>query len=250
MSCWSSRYGLRFNPFFIRASVYCTPHCSLSSAIDRRFQSLLHQGISLLLITQFRKELQCVAFQSLLHQGISLLGSIGKWAAPTSASMFQSLLHQGISLLSSKATAWRSCRAWVSIPSSSGHQFTEGHRWRPNHISAPFQSLLHQGISLLASERRCVCRAAMRSFNPFFIRASVYCDEQDRRFLWKYTRFQSLLHQGISLLAGTLFYSRSSHVVVSIPSSSGHQFTASSAASASSSTMIRFNPFFIRASVY
>ena len=114
---------------------------------------------------------------------------------------FQSLLHQGISLLHCDGASNRMLPAEVSIPSSSGHQFT-----------AP----MHQ-----AEETHDLFR-----FNPFFIRASVYCSRgwpghplrlervsipsssghqfteyhmQDGSwFIWN--PFQSLLHQGISLL--------------------------------------------------
>ena len=88
------------------------------------------------------------AFQSLLHQGISLL----KFEAPTFDTLhflFQSLLHQGISLLDSIELAKKFTRKYVSIPSSSGHQFT--------------------GL-----EMGHIRETALKRFNPFFIRASVY----------------------------------------------------------------------------
>ena len=70
--------------------------------------------------------------------------------------------------------------------------------------------------------------AAMFSlcFNPFFIRASVYwIAGRPYAELLAIALFQSLLHQGISLL--------------------GVSYAVSS-----SSSVRRFNPFFIRASVY
>ncbi len=39
---------MRFNPFFIRASVYCAPKNRTMRKPAATFQSLLHQGISLL----------------------------------------------------------------------------------------------------------------------------------------------------------------------------------------------------------
>ena len=39
---------LGFNPFFIRASVYCNSTEASVIALREAFQSLLHQGISLL----------------------------------------------------------------------------------------------------------------------------------------------------------------------------------------------------------
>ena len=65
------------------------------------------------------------AFQSLLHQGISLLPvryRPGRVQVPTP---FQSLLHQGISLLWAADHRREVEARLVSIPSSSGHQFTE-----------------------------------------------------------------------------------------------------------------------------
>ena len=141
----------------------------------------------------------------------------------------------------------------VSIPSSSGHQFTGFSLWNAGtRLPVPFQSLLHQGISLLTRIR---------------VRYCAYTDP-----------FQSLLHQGISLLVDcgssprrtpwpsvsipsssghqfTVFWSINSPQsgcphFVSIPSSSGHQFTAKAACNARPRRRRRFNPFFIRASVY
>ena len=63
----------------------------------------------------------------------------------------------------------------VSIPSSSGHQFT---------------ALLPTACVLLVRRR----------FNPFFIRASVYCKCGGIMEPVLIKVFQSLLHQGISLL--------------------------------------------------
>ena len=115
----------------------------------------------------------------------------------------------------------------VSIPSSSGHQFTGiSRKTCPRRPSPPFQSLLHQGISLLTCLASCNCKDAQICFNPFFIRASVYCVCRAAcAAISARASFQSLLHQGISLLG------------------QGQQ-------SRRRSVDLRFNPFFIRASVY
>ena len=63
-----------------------------------------------------------------------------------------------------------------------------------------------------------------RRFNPFLVRASVYC-QKDKMFEQAlYIRFQSLLSQGISLLGALV----------------AHDPAA----------VVRFNPFLVRASVY
>ena len=92
-------------------------------------------------------------FQSLLSQGISLL--LDKAAGPEAYAQakFQSLLSQGISLL------------WSEVDRVMRIKRKE------------FQSLLSQGISLLprivdGRHTEAVCR-----FNPFLVRASVYCAE-------------------------------------------------------------------------
>ena len=64
---------------------------------------------------------------------------------------FQSLLSQGISLL----------------------HVTENLKGFPDH---GFQSLLSQGISLLAARLRGGIAKALECFNPFLVRASVYCE--------------------------------------------------------------------------
>ncbi len=238
------------------------------------FQSLLHQGISLLLMDDNPAAIWVWKFQSLLHQGISLLddeffdqsiGFIDTVSIPSSSGhqftglrvfrssfgieLFQSLLHQGISLLRVRPARALSRIRDVSIPSSSGHQFTAVSRLLIQAGVPVFQSLLHQGISLLGAKcakstwniaavsipsssghqftgfRRGASGWWDRgSFNPFFIRASVYC-----------------VAYGIYLIAGVNG--------VSIPSSSGHQFTAWMYPLGNSRPPC-FNPFFIRASVY
>ena len=177
MQCWSS-HGLHqhcFNPFFIRASVYC--------AAARHLRLSRRAGFNPFFIR---------------------------------ASVYCAMQARGDA---------REERA-VSIPSSSGHQFTEcsSKQWKSGLFSW-FQSLLHQGISLLFAIWHPGAIVEKECFNPFFIRASVYC----RKFFFfkefVMNEFQSLLHQGISLLK--------------------FLHPATRAAELDS-----FNPFFIRASVY
>ena len=64
-----------FNPFLVRASVYCADTVAHGRRFTRgRFQSLLSQGISLLPGKIIKRLRQYGSFQSLLSQGISLLG--------------------------------------------------------------------------------------------------------------------------------------------------------------------------------
>ena len=120
-----------------------------------------------------------------------------------------------------------------------------------------------------------MAKAPLSGFNPFFIRASVYCrrdnvihqtqaaavsipsssghqftEAKNASDNVNYRRFQSLLHQGISLLPIGAGPSEDDGSVVSIPSSSGHQFTVRKAGAKPYDAVHRFNPFFIRASVY
>ena len=189
----------RFNPFFIRASVYCGASCTAPVCCGATFQSLLHQGISLLI--RHRRDMPAGR-----HCG------------------FQSLLHQGISLLKAPVAGRRPRRLGVSIPSSSGHQFTAsgvgGLAGGAKSVSIPSSSG-HQFTG-----RHCPSgRRRRRGFNPFFIRASVYWLSLRRHGLSCTATFQSLLHQGISLLqCRPVLDERSQY--------------------------LGFNPFFIRASVY
>ena len=114
-----------------------------------KFQSLLHQGISLLGLSIQPEIRRLFRFQSLLHQGISLLCIVLKPYRFQERHKFQSLLHQGISLLSLRVPV----RHWKT---------------------AGFQSLLHQGISLLPCKLVPQGKHDFAGFNPFFIRASVY----------------------------------------------------------------------------
>ena len=168
----AGRWG-SFNPFFIRASVYCRAPLLLLPATFNAFQSLLHQGISLL-------------------GGLSaaiVQGQVG----------FQSLLHQGISLLFAHALAcWRllaRCfnpffiRASVYCTSRTPGDSTPISGFNPFFIRA----------SVYWTPAAAAVGAAPPCFNPFFIRASVYWQGVGR-LPRRVRRFQSLLHQGISLL--------------------------------------------------
>ena len=165
-----------FNPFFIRASVYWAARRSVRGRTPSTFQSLLHQGIS-------------------------LLGSVGPILAAAHGDCFNPFFIRASVYCSTQGTrlpAGFFCSfnpffirasvyclshihlplcltTLVSIPSSSGHQFTARKGIEVKTKIPQFQSLLHQGISLLYD--------------------TIVSDEQPDRVL-----FQSLLHQGISLL--------------------------------------------------
>ena len=198
---------------------------AIRSLLVDMFQSLLHQGISLLGITGPATEADLTTFQSLLHQGISLLLSL--------YAMCRSAISS-VSIPSSSGHQFTECdhNAWVmliehevSIPSSSGHQFTEGRdlpQGRDLDVVSIPSSSGHQftgGPGLQAGQILPPC------FNPFFIRASVYCPAPRASV-------------------------RMSDICVSIPSSSGHQFTGDERPDSRLSRGACFNPFFIRASVY
>ncbi len=225
-----------------------TAHPCLSS-----FQSLLHQGISLLLVVPGGgRPAPRGRFQSLLHQGISLLLS-RRSPPPSLLGGFQSLLHQGISLLNRIRQLFTEDWGLVSIPSSSGHQFTDRRimrkrRWldgfNPFFIRASvycpetvspvdarmimFQSLLHQGISLLFQLHFQFGNAALGLFQSLLHQGISLLQSVLSRSAASALRFQSLLHQGISLLLLWRPRSRQAMIFVSIPSSSGHQFTGRS----------------------
>ena len=138
------------------------------------------------------------AFQSLLHQGISLLGTAGALATGQGVS-FQSLLHQGISLLPTghfvltsaysfgfnpffirASVYWQEGRhaqgdnCGVSIPSSSGHQFT-AMRERAAELDSALVSIpSSSGHQFTEHPALLVIERHRQGFNPFFIRASVY----------------------------------------------------------------------------
>ena len=216
-----------FNPFFIRASVYCPGGCLFEGLAS------VH-GFNPFFIRA-----------SVYWPDIAILGRL----APRSVSIPSSSGHQ--------FTEWPSYRSRktsfpsVSIPSSSGHQFT-GHKKRLLNALGflLFQSLLHQGISLLRTRgpvgvvrddavsipsssghqftdwrRRSRPWHSCPRFNPFFIRASVYCRFNQPRVI------RAPIPVSIPSSSGHQFTGRQrlaqliGCAVVSIPSSSGHQFT-------------------------
>ena len=69
-------------------------------------------------------------------------------------------------------------------------------------ICLAFQSLLSQGISLLLGLKASGVCGKINSFNPFLVRASVYCLGVKPPETFEFPEFQSLLSQGISLLSG------------------------------------------------
>ena len=166
----------RFNPFFIRASVYWKRYKGILEKDGFKFQSLLHQGISLLAAN---------FFSSLFAGG----------------SEFQSLLHQGISLLDRVHDGNHGAVRPVSIPSSSGHQFTGCPSLGPEGPRHPCFNPFFIRASVYWQRSLGDALGCQTGFNPFFIRASVYCLRDDGV---------------VDVLAQE----------VSIPSSSGHQFTA------------------------
>ena len=193
------------------------------------FQSLLHQGISLLILMRDLRKLLIFGFQSLLHQGISLLRDeqrrpahrtglvsipsssghqfTGPWpgAVPHCAGPFQSLLHQGISLLENLSVRNKMpLRITVSIPSSSGHQFT---------------AILGLCAIICSSILVSIPSSSGHQFTEIYSPSQLTAEK---------IGFQSLLHQGISLLLQFFPYRENMDFSVSIPSSSGHQFTGSS----------------------
>ena len=249
------RWG--FNPFFIRASVYCHSPRGGDRQGPVLFQSLLHQGISLLDDVSSPASWSRYRFNPFFIRASVYWphsASVSAWGLGCSfnpffirASVycparpvlrrrglgaFQSLLHQGISLLGSSARPCCIATRAVSIPSSSGHQFTGWQagfgqdalwgRFNPFFIRASVYWAAHAGSD----------GACRRRFNPFFIRASVYCHPEIRaaresiapvsipsssghqftvglRTISPVTHppsFQSLLHQGISLLNGEISY--------------------------------------------
>ena len=115
---------------------------------------------------------------------------------------FQSLLHQGISLLLGAFIPHDTTLLAVSIPSSSGHQFT--------------------GYYVPTVE----CKPH-RCFNPFFIRASVYCSTGGPRSrAGRRTGFNPFfIRASVYWVDLLILFTEIRWLAVSIPSSSGHQFT-------------------------
>ena len=113
---------------------------------------------------------------------------------------FQSLLHQGISLLNAFPDTQVGRDTFVSIPSSSGHQFTG--------MIDPRDTRTSGDVSIPSSSGHQFTAAILMIARAGWARS-----------------FQSLLHQGISLLGYGPVSKQGGRGKVSIPSSSGHQFT-------------------------
>ena len=170
----------------------------------KQFQSLLSQGISLLaLLGRFTGALLGRCFNPFLVRA-SVYWQDLEWRADGESPLtFQSLLSQGISLLGTTGIS-------VGLAVKSGFNpflvrasvYCRDARYRVLQATyAEFQSLLSQGISLLVVPLRRAGRGGRVGFNPFLVRASVYCKiilstPNSTWFPW----FQSLLSQGISLL--------------------------------------------------
>ena len=114
-----------------------------------QFQSLLHQGISLLLTSRRATPASSCMFQSLLHQGISLLVAFEDVGTLLRHGRFNPFFIRASVYCSFAKKFIRTLARIVSIPSSSGHQFTDRDDLVDEIGDLLFQSLLHQGISLL-----------------------------------------------------------------------------------------------------
>ncbi len=213
-----------FNPFFIRASVYWTIAILIWRRLSDWFQSLLHQGISLLAFPRSRRRWTIeVTFQSLLHQGISLLG-FGGVAGFAEAGGFNPFFIRASVYCGKVYKQGKKPPRGVSIPSSSGHQFTGRDGGAQAGEPRQFQSLLHQGISLLVFVQDGDRGRSAPWFQSLLHQGISLLDFQSLILQPVSALFQSLLHQGISLLGA------------------GHRHVKRNGR--------RFNPFFIRASVY
>ena len=141
-----------------------------------------------------------------------------------------------VSIPSSSGHQFTAFRSWfatragicVSIPSSSGHQFTEA-------PGGAFRGLFY-AVSIPSSSGHQFTEwwksgsdvDEFESFNPFFIRASVYC----MRFI-RQEYYGSIYSFNPFFIRASVYWpwKESSRCprwrAVSIPSSSGHQFTGS-----------------------
>ena len=215
----------RFNPFFIRASVYWTGFQGARTSVPTPFQSLLHQGISLLAVRPPRNQLATTNVSIPSSSGHQFTANGKSTGSPTDRRRFNPFFIRASVYCRRERWRMQAMTAIVSIPSSSGHQFT-------------------------ATGASPASRRPPSRFNPFFIRASVYWIERLLSINLIHLQFQSLLHQGISLLLLFSTPRAATFACVSIPSSSGHQFTDSHTVFVPHSDIRSFNPFFIRASVY
>ena len=138
----------------------------------------------------------------------------------------------------------------VSIPSSSGHQFTELYKrfWTMQERLSFNPFFIRASVYWISCQK--IWRDYRRRFNPFFIRASVYCRSTGRSAATTAPCFNPFF-----IRASVYWRQQPENCIwiwckVSIPSSSGHQFTAFLWTRTRFSSNWRFNPFFIRASVY
>ena len=166
---------MRFNPFFIRASVYWASTNPSRTNVSSGFNPFFIRASVYCRALQGLQPHRLIRFNPFFIRA-SVYCQWYRFVSYVDRDEFQSLLHQGISLLHGSLVIPKVKEApYVSIPSSSGHQFT-AERFSAISVSPliGFQSLLHQGISLLLCRRYPQHRPRSGCFNPFFIRASVY----------------------------------------------------------------------------
>ena len=188
-------------------------------------------------------------FQSLLHQGISLLLPLGTFLIGLGIRFNPFFIRASVYCARVRLRRVRRRNA-VSIPSSSGHQFTVrrrvGLRSHPETVSIPSSSGHQFTGPPCAWPRTAPSWVSIPSSSGHQFTVNEYSPQfQQMGF-----KFQSLLHQGISLLRQNILAKGASMDNVSIPSSSGHQFTVFIVVIFKFSGKPCFNPFFIRASVY
>ena len=223
MAALSLWFLLRFNPFFIRASVYCVAVFKW-----RNNQGCVSFNPFFIRASVYWEVMERARIDVQFSFNPFFIRASVYWKITpphqTIHNTFQSLLHQGISLLLGNKKGWNFSIFCVSIPSSSGHQFTECRYSRRNPELVSFQSLLHQGISLL------FCPASYRHRPNALV--SIPSSSGHQFTVWRPRDTAQVF------------------ACVSIPSSSGHQFTAVQQLMHKHRLRLRFNPFFIRASVY
>ena len=142
-----------FNPFLVRASVYCE---------TRRTKDLY----SLVM-----------AFQSLLSQGISLLEFHLSDGQMGFVKGFNPFLVRASVYCASWADRSKGESLWSFNPflvRASVYCRNRGSARSVDKRAGQFQSLLSQGISLLTRPTGTRSPTPSRSFNPFLVRASVY----------------------------------------------------------------------------
>ncbi len=187
-----------FNPFFIRASVYCPKQPPSPAPWLLRFNPFFIRASVYCAADWHRAGRPLYGFNPFFIRA-SVYCRIGQAQDVRQAESFNPFfIRASVYWVRTEAAQARRAQA-VSIPSSSGHQFTEcpldhaglfdGDGFNPFFIRASVYCVASRGFQ----------RASGRRFNPFFIRASVY---------WP------MKSAAANRLAN-----------VSIPSSSGHQFT-------------------------